>query len=34
MRRKNDALQAEVDRLRELLTYYRGMTESKPLEDD
>jgi hypothetical protein len=34
MRRKNDALQAEIDRLRELLTHHRGTTESKPLEDD
>jgi hypothetical protein len=34
MRRKNDALQAEVDRLRELLTYDRSITKTKPLEND
>jgi hypothetical protein len=34
MRRKNDALQAEVDRLRELLTHNRSITKTKPLEDD
>jgi hypothetical protein len=34
MRRKNDALQAEVDRLRELLTHDRSITKTKPLEND
>jgi hypothetical protein len=34
MRRKNDALQAEVDRLRELLTHDRSITKTKPLESD
>jgi hypothetical protein len=34
MRRKNDALQAEVGRLRELLTHDRSITKTKPLEDD
>jgi hypothetical protein len=33
MRRKNDALQAEVDRLRELLTYDRKTLAAKPQED-
>jgi hypothetical protein len=33
MRRKNDALQAEVDRLRELLTHDRSITKTKPLEN-
>jgi hypothetical protein len=33
MRRKNDVLQAEVDRLRELLTHDRSITKTKPLED-
>jgi len=34
MRRKNDALQAEVDRLRELLTHDRSTTKTKCLEND
>jgi hypothetical protein len=34
MRRKNDALQAEVDRLRELLTHDRSITKTRPLESD
>jgi hypothetical protein len=34
MRRKNDALQAEVDRLRELLTHDRSITKTKPLQND
>ena len=34
MRRKNDALQAEVDRLRELLTHDRSTTKTKRLEND
>jgi len=34
MRRKNEALQAEVDRLRELLTPDRSITKTKPLEND
>jgi hypothetical protein len=34
MRRKNDALQAEVDRLRELLTHDRSITKIEPLGND
>jgi hypothetical protein len=34
MRRKNDALQAEVYRLRELLTHGRSITKIEPLEND
>ena len=34
MRRKNDALQAEVYRLRELLTHDRSITKIEPLEND
>jgi hypothetical protein len=34
MRRKNDALQAEVYRLRELSTHDRSITKIEPLEDD
>jgi hypothetical protein len=34
MRRKNDALQAEVYRLRELSTHDRSITKIEPLEND